>query len=184
MSFRESGTLVEALERLPRRPGRERAGILAHAVRSDALEHARLMWMGKSYDPQFVDDRLFLKMNGRQLYEYALTTLPGVVRESLDRAGLILTDVDKLLIHQANTKMDEAILKRLFKSYGVQDIPEGIMPMTIGRLGNNSVATLPTLLDLIRRGRFEGQSLVSGDLVVFASVGAGMNINSLVYRCP
>jgi len=169
---------------LEAQPGLERVGILAHAARSDALEHARLMWMGASYDPKFEDDRLFLKMHGRQLYEYALTTMPGVVRKSLEKAGLTLTDVDKVLIHQANAKMDEAILKRLFKLYGVQDIPEGIMPMTIERLGNNSVATLPTLLDLIRRGKFEGQSLASGDLVVFASVGAGMNINSMVYRCP
>jgi 3-oxoacyl-[acyl-carrier-protein] synthase-3 len=68
--------------------------------------------------------------------------------------------------------------------YGVQDIPEGIMPMTIARLGNSSVATLPTLLDLIRRGKLEGHSLANGNLVVFASVGAGMNINSVVYRCP
>ena len=58
------------------------------------------------------------------------------------------------------------------------------MPMTISRLGNSSVATLPTLLDLIVRGRLEGQRLQSGDIVVFASVGAGMNINSLVYRWP
>ena len=142
------------------------------------------MWMGPSYDPQFEDNRLFLKMHGRQLYEYALTTLPGVVRQSLERAALTLADVDKVLIHQANAKMDEAILKRLFKMYEIQDIPEGIMPMTIARLGNNSVATLPTLLDLITRGKLEGHHLASGDVVVFASVGAGMNINSLVYRCP
>lgn len=166
------------------RPGGEPVGIVAHAARSDALEHARLMWMGPSYDPEFEDDRLFLKMHGRQLYEYALTTLPGVVRQSLERAALTLADVDKVLIHQANAKMDEAILKRLFKMYEIQDIPQGIMPMTIARLGNNSVATLPTLLDLITRGKLEGHRLASGDVVVFASVGAGMNINSLVYRCP
>jgi 3-oxoacyl-[acyl-carrier-protein] synthase III len=162
----------------------ERVGILAQAARSDAVDHERLMWMGKSYDPGFVDDRLFLKMHGRQLYEYALTTMPGVIRESLEKAGLTLGDVDKVLIHQANAKMDEAILKRLFRMYGMQEIPEGLMPMTIARLGNNSVATLPTLLDLIWRGRMDGQSLASGDLVVFASVGAGMNINSVVYLCP
>ena len=166
------------------RPARERAGILAHAARSDSLHHARLMWMGRSHDPQCEDDRLFLKMHGRQLYEYALTTLPGVVRQSLEKASLTLTDVHKVLIHQANAKMDEAILKRLFKLCGVKDIPEGIMPMTIARLGNNSVATIPTLLDLIIRGKLDGQRLSIGDLVVFASVGAGMNINSVVYRCP
>jgi 3-oxoacyl-[acyl-carrier-protein] synthase-3 len=166
-----------------RRDGR-RTGILAHATRTDSLDHAKLMWMGKSHNPQFAGDRLFLKMNGQKLYEYALTTLPGVVRQTLEKAGLTLTDVSKILIHQANAKMDEAILKRLFKLYGVEHIPEGIMPMTIARLGNNSVATIPTLLDLIRRGKLAGQRLASGDLVVFASVGAGMNINSVAYRCP
>jgi 3-oxoacyl-[acyl-carrier-protein] synthase-3 len=162
----------------------EPVGILSHATRSDTLEHARLLWMGPSYDPEHPDDRLFLKMHGRRLYEYALQTVPGVVRESLNRAGLTLTDVVKVLLHQANAKMDHAILKRLFRLYEVEEIPSRIMPMTISWLGNSSVATLPTLFDLMRRGTLEGQGFHSGDTVVFASVGAGMNINSLVYRCP
>lgn len=159
-------------------------GVLAHATRSDTLDHAGLLWMGTSYDPSGGDDRLCLKMQGRKLYEYALTTVPGVVRQSLERAGLTLADVDKVLIHQANGKMDEAILKRLFKLYGVREIPAGIMPMTVSWLGNSSVATVPTLLDLIVRGQLEGQALKRGDTVVLASVGAGMNINSIVYRLP
>jgi 3-oxoacyl-[acyl-carrier-protein] synthase-3 len=159
-------------------------GILAHVTRSDTLEHARLLWMGTSYDPDFRDDRLFLKMHGRTLYEYALGAVPGVVQQSLERAGLTLADVKKVLIHQANAKMDEAILKRLFRLYHQRHVPAGIMPMTISWLGNSSVATLPTLLDLIVRDRLEGQRIGSGDVVVFASVGAGMNINSLVYRWP
>lgn len=160
------------------------AGILSHVTRSDTAEFARLIRMGPSYDPEHEDRRLFLKMQGRRVYEYALQTVPGVVKESLDRAGLTLTDVRKLLIHQANAKMDHAILKRLFRLYGVREIPEGIMPMTISFLGNSSVATLPTLFDLIRRGEMEGQGLSSGDVVIFASVGAGMNANSMVYRVP
>jgi 3-oxoacyl-[acyl-carrier-protein] synthase-3 len=163
---------------------KEPLGILSHATRSDTLEHARLLWMGPSYDPDQSNDRLFLKMYGRRLYEYALQTVPGVVRESLERAHLTLTDVAKVLLHQANAKMDHAILKRLFKLFGLDEIPEGIMPMTIAWLGNSSVATLPTLFDLMRRGDFEGQEFSPGDLVLFASVGAGMNINSLVYRYP
>jgi 3-oxoacyl-[acyl-carrier-protein] synthase-3 len=159
-------------------------GVLAHAMRSDTLDHVRLLWMGTSYDPADDDGRLCLKMQGRKLYEYALTTVPGVVRQSLERAGLTLADVDKVLIHQANGKMDEAILKRLFKLYGVREIPAGIMPMTVSWLGNSSVATVPTLLDLIVRGQLEGQALKSGDTVVLASVGAGMNINSIIYRLP
>jgi 3-oxoacyl-[acyl-carrier-protein] synthase-3 len=162
----------------------ERVGVLSHAVRSDTLTHAGLLWMGPSFNQEQGDDRLCLKMQGRKLYEYALTTVPGVVRQSLEKAGLTLTDVDKVLIHQANGKMDEAILKRLFKLYGMREIPAGIMPMTVSWLGNSSVATVPTLLDLISRGQLEGHAFQSGDQVVFASVGAGMNINAMVYRCP
>jgi len=166
-----------------RRSNGARVGILAHATRSDALEYARLMWMGKSFDPEYADDRLFLKMHGRQLYEYALTTMPGLIAQSLEKAGVRLADIKKVLIHQANSKMDEAILKRLFKTYGDGTIPDGIMPMTIARLGNSSVATIPTLLDLVRHEQLDGHRMRAGDVVVFASVGAGMNINSVVYRC-
>lgn len=162
----------------------EPVGILSHAVRSDTLEHAGLLWMDKSFNRATGDERLYLKMKGRKLYEYALATVPAVVRQSLERAGLTLEDVDKVLIHQANGKMDEAILKRLFRLYGLKEIPEGIMPMTVSWLGNSSVATVPTLLDMVVKGKLEGHSLASGDQVVFASVGAGMNINSVVYRCP
>ena len=56
--------------------------------------------------------------------------------------------------------------------------------MTISWLGNSSVATMPTLLDLIRRGEIEGHTIERGDIVVFASVGAGMHINAVVYREP
>jgi len=108
--------------------------------------------------------------------------VPEVVKESLEKAGLTLSDVKKILIHQANQKMDEAILKRLFKLYETKNIPEHIMPMTISWLGNSSVATLPTMFDLLRRGKLNNHKLLSGDIVVFASVGAGMNINSMVYK--
>jgi len=171
-------TVLEAAE------AEQPVGILSHATRSDTLEHARLLWMGPSYNPGYPTDRIFLKMYGRKLYEYAVQTVPGVVQDSLNRAGLTLTDVAKVLLHQANAKMDHAILKRLFRLYDVQEIPKRIMPMTISWLGNSSVATLPTLFDLMRRDRLDGQEVRSGEIVVFASVGAGMNINSLVYRCP
>ena len=98
------------------------------------------------------------------------------------KAGLELGDIRKVLIHQANEKMDEAILKRLFELYGQKDVPAGIMPMTISWLGNSSVATLPTMLDLILKEKLEEHFLSSRDNIIFASVGAGMNINSIVYR--
>jgi len=159
-------------------------GILAHATRSDALEHSSLMWMGESYNADHPDNTLFLKMNGRKLYQYAISKVPGLVRESLEKAGLQLQDVSKVLLHQANAKMDEAILKRLFRLYGEREVPIEIMPMTISWLGNSSVATVPTLLDLISKGKMNNHGFATGDIVVLASVGGGMNINSIVYRWP
>jgi len=160
----------------------EEIGILSHSARSDTIDHARLLWMGESFDRSNGDTMLYLKMFGRKLYNYALTNVPGVVKKSLDKAGLGLGDVKKVFLHQANSKMDDAILKRLFKLYEVEEIPEGIMPMTISWLGNSSVATVPTLVDLVARGEMNGQRVEPGDIVILASVGAGMNINSVVYR--
>jgi 3-oxoacyl-[acyl-carrier-protein] synthase-3 len=159
-------------------------GILSHAVRSDTIDHAYMLWMGKSSDPQYQGDELYLKMDGHKLYEYALKTVPLVVKESLEKAGLPITEISKVLIHQANEKMDEAILKRLFKICGGGEFKPEVMPMTISWLGNSSVATLPTLLDLIQKGKMDDHKLASGAAIVFASVGAGMNINSIVYRMP
>ena len=159
-------------------------GILSHVTRSDTFEEFNLLNMGKSCGPSCDRDNLYLKMHGHEIYKYAVRTVPDVVKQSLDKAGLTLTDVEKIIIHQANQKMDEAILKRLFKLYKVKEIPEHIMPMTISWLGNSSVATLPTLYDLLQRGMLNNHRLAPGDIAVFASVGAGMNVNSMVYRMP
>ena len=171
-------TIVEA------RASDEPVGLLAHATRSDALKHASLMWMGDSFKPGHGDGARFLKMRGRRLYEYAVTVVPDLVRETLHEVGLRARDVDKILMHQANAKMNGAILKRLLKLEELDAVQEGIMPMTISFLGNSSVATVPTLLDLIVTGKLEGQKLESGNVVVFAAVGAGMNSNSAVYIWP
>jgi 3-oxoacyl-[acyl-carrier-protein] synthase-3 len=175
-----AATIVEATGN----PNSRGSGILSHAVRSDSLEQTYMLRMGKSYDPDYEGNELFLKMDGHRLYEYALRTVPPVVRESLTKAGLSLGDVNKVLLHQANAKMDEAILKRLYRLYEVKEVPPYVMPMTISWLGNSSVATLPTLLDLLLKGKLNNHGLKKGDIVVFASVGAGMNINSMVYRMP
>ncbi|HEX7503012.1 MAG TPA: ketoacyl-ACP synthase III [Acidobacteriota bacterium] len=159
-------------------------GILSHAARSDTLEHAYMLWMGRSCDPGHQGDELYLKMDGHKLYEYALKTVPLVVKESLEKAGLPIGSIKKVLIHQANEKMDEAIVKRLFKLCDGGEYKPEVMPMIISWLGNSSVATIPTLLDLLLKGRLKDHALVSGDNIVLSSVGAGMNINSVVYRLP
>ena len=163
--------------------GSDSVGILSHKSRSYALEHHDLIKMDRSSNYGEENSNLYLKMNGRKVYEFALNQVPSVIKTALDKAGLHLAAIKKILIHQANEKMDNAIAERLFSLYEVNDISaDTIMPMTIGLLGNSSVATVPTLLDLMMRRKLEGHEVNKGDNVVFASVGAGMNINAIVYR--
>jgi 3-oxoacyl-[acyl-carrier-protein] synthase III len=160
----------------------EEVGMLSHAVRSDTLEHSGMLFMGRSNKNEAFLEALFLKMEGRKLYKYALNTVAVAMKEALERAGVDLRQVKKVLIHQANGKMDEAILAALYQLYGAGTPPPGVMPMTISWLGNSSVATIPTLLDLMCKGEMPEHALKAGDNVIFASVGAGMNINAVVYR--
>lgn len=158
-------------------------GILAHNTRSDTLDHANMLIMGKSYNPDYMaEGKPFLKMNGRKLYQYALETVPQAIKACLDKCNISLSNINKVLIHQANGKMDDAILERLFKLNNIKAIPKNIMPMTISKLGNSSVGTIPTLLNLILKGELAPHTINSGDLLVYASVGAGMNINSMIYK--
>jgi len=159
------------------------SGILAHATRSDTLDHSTMLTMGPSYKDEVFLEALFLKMEGRKLYKYALQTVAGSMQECLDKAGIPLTAVSKILIHQANGKMDEAIINALYGAASLTPPPD-VMPMTISWLGNSSVATVPTLLDLISKEKLDGYAFHSGEIVLFASVGAGMHINAFVYRMP
>ncbi len=158
-------------------------GILAHKARSDSYKYASMLKMDKSYHITDENkDDIFLKMNGRKLYQYALSTVPDAIKSCLEKSGTCITKIKNVLIHQANGKMDDAILARLFKLYGIKEIPNHIMPMTIAELGNSSVATIPTLLDLIQKGKLEDHKIEKDDVIVFASVGAGMNINAVTYK--
>ncbi len=168
--------ILEAVE------SEEPVGILAHKTRTDTLNHAFLLWNGPSNNPARDRKEMLIKMHGRKLYEYALTNVPPLIKDTIDKLSLDLGQIKKVLIHQANEKMDEAMLKRLFKLYHVKDIPEHIMPMTIAKFGNNSIATLPILFDLLIKGELKNHELVKDDHFVFASVGAGMNVNAIVYK--
>ena len=123
-------------------------------------------------------------MNGRRLYQYAMEFVPETIKAGLDKLNLHIKDIEKVLLHQANGKMDDAIIKRLYKLYNIKKVPEDVMPMTISWLGNSSVATVPTLFDLLIRGELDTKLPEKDDLLVFASVGAGMSINSIVYKMP
>ncbi len=160
----------------------ERRGILGFANRTDSQGELEYLVMGQSNNPAFDPKARFLKMKGRKIYEYALNYVAEGIQIALKRSGISLEDINKILIHQANEKMDEAILKKLSGLYNLQLDAAEIMPMTIRTLGNSSVATVPTMLDLVLRQQLDHHTISEGDQVILASVGAGMHINAIVYK--
>lgn len=160
----------------------EPIGLLSHNTLSFTYDEAYYLEHGTTNKPNTGSNGRYLKMKGRKIYEFALTNVPVAIRSTIEDAGLDISDIDKVLIHQANEKMDQAIVKRLYKSYGIKKIPDSVMPMTIAKFGNSSVATIPTMLDLILKGQLGDHSIKKGDTVVMTSVGAGMHINAFVYR--
>ncbi|WP_293890115.1 3-oxoacyl-ACP synthase III family protein [Flavobacterium sp.] len=166
-------TIIEATE--------EEGGILAHETASFTYDEAYYLYFGNSFNKTYDPDVRYIKMHGRKIYEFALINVPKAMKECLDKSGATIADVKKILIHQANEKMDEAIVQRFYKLHD-QTTPDDIMPMSIHKLGNSSVATVPTLYDLLVKGKLENHSIEKGDVVLFASVGAGMNVNAIVYK--
>ena len=156
-------------------------GMLGSSAETHTVDEVDYINMARSYNPDTAPDVVYIKMQGRKVYEFAMKQVPAAMKNCLDKCGVQIEEVKKIFIHQANAKMDEGILKRLFKLYDVE-IPQNIMPMSIQWLGNSSVATIPTLYDQVKRGKTDGHELLPGDIILFASVGAGMNINAVCYR--
>ena len=166
-------TIIEAID--------EDGGILAHESATFTYDEAYYLFFGNSFNKAHDPDVRYIKMHGRKIYEFALSNVPKAMKECLEKSGIDISQIKKILIHQANEKMDEAIIQRFYKLHG-QTPPDGIMPMSIHKLGNSSVATVPTLYDLLVKGKLENNSIHKGDIILFASVGAGMNVNAIVYK--
>ena len=158
------------------------SGILASSVQSHCMDETYYLYLGKSYHPEAEDATRYIKMKGRKVYEYAIKNVPIAMKECIEKAGVDIHDVKKFFLHQANEKMDEGFIKALYKLYDIRVVPENVMPMSIHDLGNSSVATIPTLYDMVKHGKYKEHQLNKGDVVIFASVGAGMNINAICYR--
>lgn len=162
----------------------KKEGIISSATLCDNQEETFYLDMNCSLNKNHNPEKLYVSMAGRKIYEYVLSNVPAAIKETLDTANIGIDEVQKILIHQANAKMDYAVLPRLYKLYGKKEYDHSIMPMTIQKLGNTSVASIPTMYDRIMKGKMEGHSLEKGAYIVMCSVGAGMNINAIVYKIP
>ncbi|MFB0904578.1 MAG: ketoacyl-ACP synthase III [Nonlabens sp.] len=162
-------------------PSDTEEGILGQSTATYAVEEAFFIYNEVSYNKQLEQKTKYIKMYGRRIYNFALSRVPEGMKAAMEQAGVDIKDLKKIFIHQANEKMDEAIVDRFYKLYDMT-VPKDIMPMIIHKLGNSSVATVPTVMDLVVHGKMPQHKVEKGDVVMFASVGAGMNINAIVYR--
>ena len=104
---------------------------------------------------------------------WAVTRLPEVARELLDKVGLQLADIKLVIPHQANLRINEAFRDRL-------QISEEKIYNNIKQYGNTTSATIPIALDEV----VEKRMLKSGDNVMFIGLGAGLTWGGVIYRLP
>lgn len=153
---------------------------------SDVTDPSQYITMGPSHNPNHDQSRPYLHMIGPNVSQLAIRHVPRLIRRVLEQADVGLEDVAKFLLHQANKTLDQDMARAA--GVAERDLIERV-PITLDYLGNASLATIPIMLDLILRkelvngGRYR-HSLKPLDHVVFASVGAGMIVNALLYRMP
>lgn len=169
---------------LEAKEGTEKMGILSYDTISDSMDEMTYLLNDVSLKSDYEGSKINIKMRGRKVYEYALRKVPALIKRVIDNSGVEFTDINKVLLHQANAKMDYAMVERLHKLYNITDFDHDIAPMTVQKLGNTSVATVPTMYDLIQKKQLGNHEFHSGDHIVLGAVGAGMNINAIVYKMP
>jgi 3-oxoacyl-[acyl-carrier-protein] synthase-3 len=155
---------------------------MGSVAQSYVLDEVNYIYMGKSSFPDSDPRVRYLKMQGRKVYEFALKLVPEAMKTCLAVSKVDIAELKKIFIHQANEKMDIAIVKAFYLLFNIKQPPANIMPTNIRELGNSSVATVPTLFDMVRKGTLPDHTLKQNEIILFASVGAGMNINAVCYR--
>jgi 3-oxoacyl-[acyl-carrier-protein] synthase-3 len=157
-------------------------GIIGMTAQTYSMEEVDYIDMGVAFNPGSDPRIRYIKMKGRKVYEFAMKHVPAAMKACLEKSNVPIDQLKKIFIHQANEKMDQGIIKRLYQLYHAEP-PENIMPMSIHWLGNSSVATIPTLFDMVLNNKVPPHQVHPDDIVLFASVGAGMNVNAVCYRC-
>jgi 3-oxoacyl-[acyl-carrier-protein] synthase-3 len=155
----------------------ETVGVLGTDLHSDgALADELLIPFGFHQRPyishELLDEEMMTpRMHGREVFKHAVSKLPVSVRKACEDAKVELEDVDWFIGHQANSRINNLVRERL-------GLPEDRFPTNIEKFGNTSAATIPILVDEMRRdGRYK-----PGQLVCFFALGAGMHWGATIVR--
>ena len=150
-------------------------GVLGTVCRTDGNRHDHFFvpaggFRHYRYWDVPVDERI-PSMRGRELFKCAVQRLPAVVKELCDKVGVTLDDVDWFVAHQANDRINAAVVQSL-------GVPMEKVPSNIAHYGNTSDATIPILIDEMRRAG----TVEEGQLVCFFGLGAGLNWGAALMR--
>jgi 3-oxoacyl-[acyl-carrier-protein] synthase-3 len=155
-----------------------RVGILASSLHAqgqyaDALmTEAPASRLSVRLTHEMIDEgRHYPKMDGRNVYRLALTRLPEVTYQTLEKAGVSLESIDLIIPHQANMRINQGFQKAL-------KVPEEKMYHNIQRYGNTTAGSIPIALDEALEKGIIGKS----STVLFAGLGAGVTWGALVYQ--
>ncbi len=165
--------VVEATER-------DGVGVLDTLIHTDGSELERLVTRagGSVYRPYFSPEMaasgdVTPMVEGREVFRLAVRLMPQVVQELLERHRLTVGDLDLVVMHQANLRINEAVQKRL-------GLPDEKVFNNIQRYGNTTAATIPIAYhEAAAAGRVR-----PGALVCFVALGSGLNWGAALYRCP
>lgn len=114
----------------------------------------------------------FFRMSGRNTREYAMRTIPEIIRRTLHKAGISARMVDRFVVHQANARLLEAIRKEL----GINDGDDRRCPITARFFGNTAAASIPFTLDASGRAH----PFQQGERVMLAAVGGGYSAGAVL----
>jgi len=154
-------------------------GILTTKLHCDG-RFARELWVDAPASAAFparIDDemlragRQYPQMNGKLVFKHAVEALPAVIQEALDDTGHTLAQVDLLVPHQANMRINQVVAQRL----GFD--PDKVVH-NIDRYGNTTAGSIPIAIDEAR----EQGRLKDGDLVMLAAFGSGFTWASALIR--
>lgn len=113
----------------------------------------------------------YVTMDGQAVYKFAVSTVPKVVTEAVEKAGLSLSDIDHFVLHQANQRIIESVAKRLRQ-------PMEKFPMNLQDCGNISAASVPILLDSLNKNGM----IKADERIVLAGFGAGLTWGAAVIQ--
>ncbi len=152
--------------------GSEKRGIRGMVQRSDGARGGVLSCRNRPVNHPYAkrqEPPAYVSMDGQEVYRFAVRTVPETIREAVDQAGFSMDDIDLFLLHQANLRILESVAKRLKQ-------PMEKFPVNLDEYGNTSAASVPILLDDVRK---QGK-IKEGSRIVLAGFGAGLTCGATV----